>query len=264
MKAAIQFCYVFIFLLTAACHQGTSPTYTGKNKILALIIASDDQPVYLENQKIWRSYMKRDPEHIEAYFIKSDPTLSTDHKVDGDSIWFKTTLGYIPTSSGILDNTILALDLFKDRLNEFSFVLRPNISSFYAFDRLLRDSENFSKEKFYAGVKGNDSGITFASGSGYLLSIDLAKLLIDNKSTLIGDKSLVDDVVVGKFLTSKGINVTEYPRMDFSSIDDWNSKKDKIPANVAHFRVKNSDAALRLRDDVLILTGLRDMFYPQK
>lgn len=264
MKTIIQIYCLVMLLLTSACDRGASTQDIGNQKILVLIIASDDQPVYLENQKIWRSYMKSDPEHIEAYFIKSDPNLGAEHKIDGDTIWFKTSVGFVPQSSGILDNTILAFDLFKDRLSEFSYVLRPNISSFYVFDRLLRDAKGFAKEKFYAGVKGNEYGISYASGSGFLLSMDLVKLIIDNKNSLIGDKSLVDDIVIGKFLTGHGVNITEYPRIILSSVDDWNNRKDKIPDYVAHFRVKNDDANLRLKDDVFILKALKEMFYPQK
>ena len=43
---------------------------TGNLKVLVLIITSDNLPVYPKLQKVWKSYMHSDPEHIEAYFIR--------------------------------------------------------------------------------------------------------------------------------------------------------------------------------------------------
>lgn len=60
-------------------------SFTDKHmKILLLISSSDDQPIYPECEKIWRAYMHLDPDHVEAYFFKSNPELEVPCKIEGD------------------------------------------------------------------------------------------------------------------------------------------------------------------------------------
>ncbi|MCX6988703.1 MAG: hypothetical protein NTZ52_04285 [Chlamydiae bacterium] len=108
-------------------------------KVLVLIIASDNFPgvdlvfPYPELKKIWRSYMHTNP-NIEAYFIQGDPNLSSPYEIQGDVIWSKTEENLRP---GILNKTLLSIECMLPRINEFDYVLRTNLSSFYVFPRLL-------------------------------------------------------------------------------------------------------------------------------
>ena len=78
-----------------------------KIKLLVLIIASDNLPVYVEEQKIWRSYMHLDPRHVEAYFIKGNPQLPANYFFKEDVIWSQTQDCIIP---GILNKTLLSME----------------------------------------------------------------------------------------------------------------------------------------------------------
>ena len=78
-------------------------------KILVLIIASDEYPVYVELQKIWRSYMHYNPKQVEAYFMKADPDLGTMSIIQDDVIWSKTSETLAP---GIINKTILSIEAF--------------------------------------------------------------------------------------------------------------------------------------------------------
>jgi len=51
---------------------------------------------YKEMQEVWRSYMHRDPEHVEAYFIRANPHLNSMYEIQGDVIWSKTEENVIP------------------------------------------------------------------------------------------------------------------------------------------------------------------------
>ena len=42
-------------------------------RILVLVIASEDHPVYPQLQKIWKAYMHLDRKHIQSFFIKRGP-----------------------------------------------------------------------------------------------------------------------------------------------------------------------------------------------
>ncbi len=113
-------------------------------KILVLIIASDNLPVYVEEQKIWRAYMHLNPKHVEAYFIKADPTLSTPFAIKEDIIWARGAENVRP---GVLNKTLLAFEALLPRLHEFDYVIRTNLSSFYVFPRLFTFLETLPKEQ---------------------------------------------------------------------------------------------------------------------
>ena len=83
-------------------------------KVLVLIIASDQVPIYRELQEVWRSYMHSDPQHIEAYFIKGDPNLPSLYEIKEDVIWSRTEEGWSP---GIINKTVLSLEAMRDRLH---------------------------------------------------------------------------------------------------------------------------------------------------
>lgn len=151
------------------------PTFCERNlRVLVLIIASDQFPVYVELQKIWQSYIHSDPEHIETYFIRGDPNLPTSYEIKNDIIWSKTDEGWSPASAGIINKTVLSLEAMLPRLHEFDYILRTNLSSFYVFPRLLKFLETLPKKRCYAGSNtGGDSPI--ASGCGFIISPDVAK-----------------------------------------------------------------------------------------
>lgn len=252
-RAWIKFLFIFIFC--------TQLTYAKEIKVLVLIIASDNLPVYVELQKIWRSYMHTDPEHVEAYFIKGNPDLATTHWIEGDILWSKTEEGWINTSAGIINKTVLSLEALAPRLNEFDFVLRTNLSSFYIFPRLLDFLTTVPTTRCYCGtdVTGS-SGI--GSGCGFILSRDLVYTLLSYRDSLINNRSGEDDLLVGwVFRDCEKVPLITHPREDFFSLTDWKRKKNHIPAHTFQCRIKNPDH-LRTSADLYIQSGLLNMFYP--
>lgn len=225
-------------------------------KLLVVIIASDGFPVYTELQKIWRSYMHLDPEHVEVYFMKGDPHLPNLCEIRGDEIWVRTEESIIP---GLINKTIISLDTLWPRVQtEFDYVLRTNLSSFYHFPRLLQFLQNAPRTNFYCGTDIGSPGI--ASGCGFLMSPDIARMLIDNKNYFINNRAAEDDVIMGRFFRDRGVRLRPHARMDFFTMQDWYRQKDHIPTDFFHFRIKN-DHNVRLTDDVYIQTQLRNMFY---
>lgn len=226
-------------------------------KLLVLIIASDEYPVYVELQKIWRSYMHYNRNHIEVYFMKGNPNLATAYEILDDVIWVKSPENIIP---GLINKTIVSLEALLPRMrNEFDYVLRTNLSSFYIFPRLLKFLESSQKNRFYCGTDIGVPGI--GSGCGFLMSPDIAEMLVRNKGNFVNNMSDNDDVVIGRFLQANGVPLIPHPRMDFYTIETWHQFKDKIPENVFHFRIKNLQHHLRLMDDVYIHSQLARMFY---
>lgn len=229
-------------------------------KLLVLIITSDQLPVYRELQKIWKSYMHLDPDHVEAYFIRGDENLSTSYAVKDDVIWSKTKEGWIVTSSGIIDKTVISLQAMQSRFADFDYILRTNLSSFYVFPKLLEFLKTLPKNNCYCGSPCGDS--TFiASGCGFIMSPDVANVIINNKNELLGKTSSEDDVLIGFFCRRHNIPLIKHKRVDFLTLQDWHSKNNSIANDIFHFRIKNLNNDLRLTDDIYIHAKLLKRYY---
>jgi hypothetical protein len=255
---SVGFRSIVVLSLTTFVIGAPFQAYDQNIKVLVLIIASDQFPVYSALQEMWRSYMHVDPEHIEAYFIKGDERLPTTTMIKGDIIWSKTRDDWIPASGGILNKTILSLEMMMPRIREFDYILRTNLSSFYVFPRLLQFLKRLPKTRCYCGSDIGD-GKT-GSGCGFIMSPDVVKMLVKNKRRFLNVTHVGDDEAIGSFLRSQGIRLIPQKRMNFFSLADWYNQG-PIPHDIFHFRVKNDHHELRLTDDIFIQSELLKMFY---
>ena len=98
-------------------------------KVLFLILASDS-PIYSTLQNVWRAYISSRPETIEAYFYKANPSLKTDYEFDGDTLWVKCP----ENLNSVARKLKAALKVFESRLDEFDYICRPNLSSFFIIE----------------------------------------------------------------------------------------------------------------------------------
>lgn len=232
-------------------------------KLLVLIISSDQFPVYIEEQRLWRSYMHSDPEHVEAYFLKGDPTLDKRAKIDGDIIWLRTDEGWIEGgSAGIINKTILGLEKLLPRFDEFDYILRTNLSSFYVFPRLLDFLKTLPPTDCYAGSWIGHMYPKIGAGSGFIISTDVARKLVASKSLFVNNKTTQDDVLIGNYIHRiLKLKLIEHQRVNIDTIETWNLIEDALP-DLFHFRLKNPDH-LRATDELSIYTELIKRFYPE-
>jgi hypothetical protein len=238
---------------------GGSRLYAERDlKVLVLIIASDDKPIYRELQKIWKSYMHLDPEHVEAYFIKGNPNLEGLYEIEGDTLWSRTIECICP---GILYKTGLSLGCFAPRLSEFDYVLRTNLSSFYVLPQLIKFLKTLPRRGCYCGALGESYGMTFASGAGFILSMDLVKLVIENQNELFEIPIFYDDLAFGIFFDRYKINPINAPRANFESLKEWQDQKDQISEEHFHIRVKCGDSYHRVQEDLPIHRELLKKYY---
>lgn len=227
-------------------------------KLLVLITASDDLQVYVENQKIWRAYMHLDPEHVEAYFIKANPNLESKCEVCGDVFWCKTGDVLFP---GVMNKTVSALEYFLPRMHEFDYVLRTNLSSFYVFPRLLEFLKQLPRSGCYCGSKVQyNSELSFVSGSGYILSADVAAS-VANYSGSLYDVDNFDDVVMGYYCRSLGLDIIPADYVHISTLDEWVGYSCKLPEKTFQFRCKYFDPNLRHTHEIYIQNELLKKFY---
>ena len=225
-------------------------------KVLFLIPACDNEPIWIEHQHVWRTYMHSDPEHVTAYFMKGNPNLALPYQIDKDIIWCKCEESYIP---GIINKTILSMECLLPIIDQFDYVVRVSSSSFYHFPRLLSYLSNLPKERCYRGVIGflPEHG-EYVSGSGTIFTPDLIKLAVQFKDEI--KRSFIDDdVALGIFFREHGIFPVSAPREDLIDMEDWNRKKETTPH--FHFRIHNSPSHVRVDQDLPVYIDLLRKFY---
>ena len=102
----------------------------------------------------------------------------------------------------------------------FDYMFRCCAGSYVVVPNLLKFLDHKPTTQFYCGVVGRHpanaaTAILFASGSGYFLSRDLVRLLIEYPPSFTCHYA--DDVAVGMFLESKGIPIVPGCRQDDTS-----------------------------------------------
>jgi len=202
-------------------------------KILILVIASDDKSIYIKEQAFWRSYMNSDPD-IKVFFMKLDPNLAENAEVHGDVIYTKGKESYIP---GILQKTVSTMEFCLERFGEFDYIFRTNLSSFVDLKKLKEFASKLPKKKCYAG---SIQAGKYCSGSGFFLSKDMVELIVRNMDAV--QYNLIDDVAIGMFMRDQNITMTAAPRVDITSLEKWEHwlKGKAHDPTLFHFRIKQS------------------------
>ena len=75
--------------------------------------------------------MNLDPD-FESYFIKADPIIDKNF-IENDTIFIKCEETY----DNIFYKTIESFKLFKDKINEYDYIFRTNLSSVVDLNKLL-------------------------------------------------------------------------------------------------------------------------------
>ena len=99
---------------------------------------------------------------------------------------------------------------------DFDYIFRCCCVSYVVPDELLRFVQDKPSERFYCGIQGQSQETPFASGSGYFLSRDLLKEVVENRQAIL-DLPMADDVALGHFMNSIGVQIdSRARRVDFS------------------------------------------------
>jgi hypothetical protein len=118
--------------------------------------------------------------------------------------------------------------LLQEIINDdWDYVFRTNSSSYVDKDNLLNFAKTLPTEKCYCGIDGGD----YASGSGFFLSKDVVKVLLN--SNYSNNRKPFEDLYIGKILKDNGINVT--PGAKRADLDN----NDYVDLDTYHFRCKS-------------------------
>ena len=214
-------------------------------KILILILASDNQTYYKEFQEQWERYMNK-YDNIDCYFYKCDPTIDVPIKVhNNNTILIKLD----ETFENVYSKTIKVFEYFYDKLDQYDYIYRTNLSSFIMIDRYINYVCTLPNKNICSAVIGYVNGIAFPSGSGFTITPDVVKNIVDLCHPLV----IMDDVTIGVCLKHLNIDITYCDRYD-----NYNYKKlDIIPNTIFHIRLKSEDRNI----DIKKMTKLINEYY---
>lgn len=163
--------------------------------VLHLALGTKDShysPIESAARETW---IKNSPDNVKTIFMYGD---SSTIFWDEDSSFYVNRPESLETC---FYKTISAFEVFLD--SEFDFIFRSNNTGYFDLNLLSKFIENKPKENFYCGCVGELNGNTFASGSGYFISKDIVKKIVENKKVLYNYQmpGWYDDVIIGKFIT---------------------------------------------------------------
>jgi hypothetical protein len=197
-------------------------------KILMLILANDGgkNNIYTILQNIMRKYIHTKP-NIEAYFYKADPNIHDEYVISGDTIYVKT----VETYPNLWKKFWLVLKAFENRLHEFAYITRPNLSTFIILDRYLKHIEMLPKTRCCSGIKFfGGQPIPFPSGYLFTITPDLAKEFIYND--VIKDNQGIDDRCIGIILKHLDIDIRQHN--DYIEINNTSAQFDSCMNNIVN------------------------------
>ena len=217
-------------------------------KVLVLILASDSDH-YNQFQTLWRKYMNIDRD-FECYFVKADPNLLEDTVLTNDTIFVKTEELY----ENIFYKSQKAFQYFHDRLDNYDYILRTNLSSCIIFHKYKKWLETLPKTKVYNGSIHWCEKYIYASGSAFTCSPDVIKIFNNTVTT----QKYLDDVTFGKICMEHNIQVTSAPLNQIflnSFVDEleWFDLYDCA----FHLRLKSSNR----EDDIQLYKILLGIYY---
>lgn len=191
-----------------------------------LVISSNNETVYDKHREVWKSYMNTSSE-IDVYFIQY---RDGPQEIDGNTFW----LSGKESLQGITTKTIDSIQYFLNQ-KDYDFIVRTNMSSFWNFSALLNHLKTLPTENLYSGVVGRHGNTLFASGSGFIMSKDVARLLVDNRHIAEHFK-VIDDVDIGHTLGVFGIQIIPGRRTDFYSKEMYLNHM--YDPTTYHYRIK--------------------------
>ena len=201
-------------------------------KVLMLIISSDSETVYNDHREVWSKYMNSNPQ-IDCYFMQY---RDGPQAVEGNTIWLEGE----ESIQKIISKTIDCMDYFLTK-QSYDFVVRTNLSSVWNFNVLLKYLETLPRDKVYNGFVGNYKNVRYGSGSGYIMTPDICRVLIENR-TIAESYPELDDVAVGYTLHKFNINVSSGIRTDSLEYD----------VNAYHYRCKLTNNKRHTEKDVML------------
>jgi len=186
-------------------------TFSSRLRILHLVLFNhDDNGAYDKMQRSSHDFYQRFQSNVDTYYYCFSPKLTQPFVLDAKSgiLYIQGEESYAP---GTLDKTIKVLHWAEDKLPQYDYVVRSNISTLVDFEELLPTLEktpidyggglinNLAWLDERSGVKDETYyGTKYVSGTCIIFSSRCAQQIIA-KSYLM-NYNLVDDLAIGVFV----------------------------------------------------------------
>lgn len=128
--------------------------------------------------------------NVDTYYYYFDDSINNDYELTKNELKIKGIESYKP---GILDKTIKAFKYFENKLNDYDYIVRSNISTIIDFDKIYKIL--YKKNYDYGFYLFNRSEYRFSSGTSILLSNKMVFFILENINKIDYDK--IDDVAIG-------------------------------------------------------------------
>jgi hypothetical protein len=165
-------------------------------KLLFLIIASRND-LYDKIKEYWQKIIDTKHNNINFYFLYNVPNIEKEYIIAGNDIFFQEKESFIP---GIFNKTISALNVCN--YNNYDYIIRTNLSTFFYIPQLLRFLQNADPTKIYAPL------VKYSERYHYTFPVGLC---------IIMHKSNVSKIMANLSTIKMKYNATEY---NFDSYPD--------------------------------------------
>jgi hypothetical protein len=215
-----------------------------------------DPSVLVASKRVWERV--KDP-NINVVFYRADSTLA-----EGEIVRDSTNTMRIHTKKDLRYDSVydLANALHAVR-KTFScdFILTTTLGCYWVLPRLKEILERAPRSRLYFGRGWTHYPFPFISGSGILMTPDVADMLIDARDEMCSITE-PNDVVVGWYLDRIGVPAIFYSMwmdFDFNTLENLDKMiKESDERGIVQYRVKNY--VDRVKYDIPILERLSDYY----
>ena len=238
-------------------------------KYTILIIDSDAEPIYKVGRDIWRLNAKK--YDIDIFFLRTSNEIKDDSILISDDVIYSKWIDSF--EDRLIDKTLKGFKHILETTNHH-YILRANLSSFFDLSLLSSYIEQLPENNVYSGaiekiqLEMPDHKmriINFCSGSGFILSRDLAYLVLERDKfcphTFMDDVWMSLVLIDVKRIGFKRCDLTEIKQVDIQALTKIDEKiKMARASNCFQYRVKNNGQLPRENLDALGWDALKKEF----
>lgn len=185
------------------------------SKIIGLMLASDNcegvrcyHHMVKACEDTWISNSEYKSNIYKVYGRDHNPSLASSVEVNKATLTNNNEIivNTIESRVNLLRKTISAMEFCLNTISDIDYFFRPNCGSYINTFLLNEFLSNKPRVGYYNGINGVYDGIKYASGSCFIISRDVAELIVHNKTELeYNGRVLMDDVSIGKFLSDHNV-----------------------------------------------------------
>ncbi len=182
------------------------------------------------------------PDDVEVFYIygrRAGVETPDDYRLEGDCFYNNSS----ESRNNLIYKTISFFEYCYHNL-DFDYIFRTNCGSYVDLNILKSEIQNLPKENVYYGIESFVKNIKYASGSGFLLSRDVVKFIVEKRQNILlpGQSGFVmDDVSIGKLLTQEaGLKVLPGAKRKNLILSEILDEKFQIDEECYHYYFRHS------------------------